>query len=53
MSDKIIIRKADLLTLGRAGHPQAFCGTGTHRDHKRNPKGGKKRQAQRAIREWS
>lgn len=48
----MVIKARDLLH-APAGHPQPFCGTGTHRDHRKQPKGGKKHQHRKAIKEWA
>ena len=48
---KTTITKLDLLH-APSGHPQRFCGTGAHRDDRKAPKGGRKHQARKAIREW-
>jgi len=43
----------ELAQMGRNGHTTHFSGTGLHRNWKKQPKGGKKAQARKAIREFA
>lgn len=47
---KTIITKMDLLR-APAGHQSHFTGTGIHRDKRKQPKGGRRAQLVKAIRD--
>lgn len=51
MQPKATITKKDLLR-APAGHPQRICGTGTHRNWKKSPKGGRKAELRRCLKDF-
>mgnify|MGYP000653246017 CR=1 FL=1 len=50
MSDKIIVKARSVLK-DQLGHPQKFCGTGAHRNWKKQPKGGRRAALRQAMRD--
>lgn len=49
ISTKNRITKLEIILGGGNGHPKQFCGTGVHRNWKKQPKGGRKAVLRRAL----
>jgi hypothetical protein len=51
-SNSFKLSSHEIAISGGAGPMRQFCGTGIHRDFKKQPKGGRRGQSTKAIREY-